>query len=381
MDVPGGDGVRRYGGPVSEPSSAQELERSRSHPGWFGGIMGTSALAIAAFRLPSEPGVLQSVSTAAGWVLLSLAVLGLAVLVLVNLLHHTPRRILWQDLRSRERGPAYAAVPGAVLTVVLALEAAVPTVADEAWAGWTLLIVALVVSSADVVLTLVFFASAIANRSAIEEDALTGVWFMPQTVLLLSATTLARLSAIPHGSISEIAAPIAVLLLGAGFMLFAFVGALVLGRLVSEPVDPAVGVPAAWIMMSPAAAAALAFMALPQVIPTLLEAPPAFVSFVTSLAAGALVGFSLWWVLVVGVLTIRLRHSVKSFSPASWSFVFPLAAVAVASGELAHVWDSSVMVGVAIGMAVLATIVWVVICGKSLKWLRARLTPGPAVGR
>lgn len=348
-------------------------ERARSHPGWFAGVMGTSALAVAAFRLPGEPGPIASLSDVVGWILLTLALAGLLMLVLLNLVHHTPRSVLWRDLRSRERGPAYAAVPGAVLTVVLALEAGSPGLLDDLWGGWLLLGITLLVSVVDLFLTWLFFSSVIANRHTIEQDALTGVWFMPQTVLLLSATTLARLSISPHPGIPEIAAPAAVLFLGAGFMLFLFIGALVLGRLVSQPLDPRVGVPAAWIMMSPAAASALAFLALPLVIPALLDAPPLAVTFMTSLMAGALVGFSLWWLIVVGVLTLRLHRIALVFSPASWSFVFPLAAVAVASGELAHVWNSSLMIGIAIAMAALGTIVWLGVLGESLRWLRARL--------
>lgn len=348
-------------------------ERARSHPGWFAGVMGTAALAVAAFRLPGEPGPVQSVSDVVGWVLLAMAIGGLGLLIVVNLLRHTPRRVLWDDVRSRDRGPAYAAIPGAILVVVLALEAGVPGLLDDLWGGWLLLGITLLVSAADLFLTWLFFASAIANRHTIEQDALTGVWFMPQTVLLLSATTLARLSISPHPGIPEIAAPAAVMFLGAGFMLFVFIGALVLGRLVSQPLDPRIGVPAAWIMMSPASASALAFLALPLVIPALLESPPLAVTFMTSLMAGALVGFSLWWLVVVGVLTLRLHRIALVFSPASWSFVFPLAAVAVASGELAHVWNSSLMTGIAIVMAALGTIVWLGVLGESLRWLYARL--------
>lgn len=341
--------------------------------------MGTAALAVAAFRLPGAPGPVQTVSDTTGWILLVVAAAGMVLLCILNLIQHTPRGMLWQDLRSRDRGPAYAAIPGAVLVLVLAVEAGSPGLLDDMWGGWLLLGITLTVSAADLFLTWLFFASAIANRHTIEQDALSGVWFMPQTVLLLSATTLARLSISPHPGIADVAAPAAVLFLGAGFMLFLFIGALVLGRLVAEPLDARVGVPAAWIMMSPASAAALAFLAIPLVIPTLLSAPPLAVTFMTSLVAGALVGFALWWLIVVGALTLRLRRSALAFSPASWSFVFPLAAVAVASGELAHVWDSQLMVVLAIGMAALGTAVWVWILGESLMWIRARLNPAAAI--
>ncbi len=225
----------------------------------------------------------------------------------------------------------------------------------------------------DVWLTLVFFVAAIGSRGLLEANTLSGVWFMPQTVLLLAATALARLSASAHGPVAEIAAPSAVLLLGAGFMLFILVAALVLARLVMVPLDPSAETPAAWIMMSPAAAAALAFLALPKVIPVLLTAPPMSVTFITSLFAGALVGFCMWWLAVVLLLTMRLRAHALRFTPATWSFVFPLAALAVASGELALSWDSVVMTGLAVGMAAIATLVWLGVLVGSIRWLRVRL--------
>lgn len=358
----------------------ESRERSRSHPGWFGAVMGTAALSVAAFRIPADVGPIDPVSLVTGWALLILASLGFVLLVVINLIRHTPRSVLLQDITSPRRGPAYAAVPGAVLTLLLAYEAALPGLLDEPVAAWTLLVISLAAAGVDLWLTLVFFVSAIAQRGSVESDGLTGVWFMPQTVLLIAATALARLSVTPHSPISEIAAPTAVLLLGVGFLLFVFIGALVLGHLVGNAMDPAQGIPAAWIMMSPAAASALAFMAIPTVIPTLLTSPPMSVSFVTSLMAGALVGFSLWWLAVVGLLTVRLRSEAMRFSPASWSFVFPLAAVAVASGELARTWQSVPMVVVALLMAALGIVVWGIVLSMSLGWIRARITAEAAAG-
>ena len=335
--------------------------------------MGTSALSIAAFRLPGESGLIAQVSFAVGWFLFTVASLALIGLVVANLLHHTPGETIRDNIRSSEVGPAYAAIPGAVLTLTLALEAAVPALLDSDLASWILLLVILGAATADVWLTLVFFVAAIGSRGLLEANTLSGVWFMPQTVLLLAATALARLSASAHGPVAEIAAPVAVLLLGAGLMLFILVAALVLARLVIVPLDSSAETPAAWIMMSPAAAAALAFLALPSVIPVLLTAPPMSVTFMTSLSAGALVGFSIWWLAVVLLLTLRLRAQALRFTPATWSFVFPLAAVAVASGELAHNWDSAVMIGLAIVMAAIATLVWVGVLAGSIRWLRLRL--------
>jgi len=338
--------------------------------------MGTSALAVAAFRLPSESGMIQQFSHALGWVLLTLAILAMAALIALNLRHRTPRRELWEEIRSAQRGPAYAAIPGAMLTLVLAFESAQPLLAVDRTATWLLLAFILIAGFVDLFLTLVFFAAAIARRGALETDALSGLWFMPQTVLLLTATALARLCQAPNPAVTEIAAPLAVLFLGAGFMLFILIAALVLARLVLDAFDAAAGIPAAWIMMSPAAAAALAFMAIPRVTPALLSSPPLSVSFVTSLFAGALVGFSLWWLAVVVPLTFRLRSDAISFSPASWSYVFPIAAVAVASGELAHTWNSRLMILVAVIMATVAALVWLGVLIASAGWLRARLS-GP----
>lgn len=347
-------------------------ERVRSHPGWFSGVMGTAALATAAFRLPDDAGDVGTISTAFGWMFFTLAVIGFLLILCVNAVKHTPWRVIWHELRSRDRGPAYAAVPGSVLMIVLALEAGVTGLQDVPLVGWTLVGLTLVAALADLLFTLVFFSSAIANRGQIEDGALSGVWFMPQTILLLSAAAFARLTDSGSADLAAFTAPLAVMFLGAGMLLFLFIGALVLGRLVSAPLAPASGVPAAWIMMSPSAAAALALIAVPLVTPTLLELPSSSVTPVTGLLAGMLVGFSVWWLLVVVLLTVSEGRDALKFSPASWGYVFPLAAVAVASGGLAATWDSGLMIGLAVAMAILASISWIVIVVISLRWIAAR---------
>jgi tellurite resistance protein TehA-like permease len=347
-------------------------ERMRSHPGWFSGVMGTASLAVAAFRLPDDSGVTETYTRGLGWLFLVLSILGLIVIVAANTLARTPWSAIWRELRSRQRGPAYAAVPGAVLLITMALEAALPNMADIPTLGWVLMGITLVVAVADLLLTLVFFSSAIANTGALEDDAVSGVWFMPQTILLLSAAAFARLSSTGIAGLDDVAAPLAVLFLGAGFLLFLFVGALVLSRLVAAPLTPASGVPAAWILMSPSAAAAVAFMAIPVVTPTLIGQPSSSVTPITSLVAGMMIGFCIWWLLVVGILTIRDGREFVTFSPASWSYVFPLAAVAVASGDLAQAWSSPLMVLVAVVMACLGAASWLIIVVISMRWVAAR---------
>lgn len=355
---------------TSAPATAEE--RARSHPGWFSGVMGTAALATAAFRLPDDAGSVGTISSAFGWILFTLAVLGFLLILVVNAVQHTPWRVIWHEVRSRERGPAYAAVPGSVLMLVLALEAGVTGLQDVPLVGWTLVGLTLLAALADLLLTLVFFSSAIANQGRIEDGALSGVWFMPQTILLLSATAFARLTDSGSADLAAVTAPLAVMFLGAGMLLFLFIGALVLGRLVSAPLTPESGIPAAWIMMSPSAAAALALIAVPLVTPTLLDLPSTSVTPVTGLVAGMLVGFSLWWLLVVVLLTAGAGRAALSFSPASWGYVFPLAAVAVASGGLAATWDSGLMIVIALAMAILGVLSWAVIVVLSLRWIAAR---------
>lgn len=356
---------------MSEATASAE-ERLRSHPGWFSGVMGTASLAVAAFRLPDDAGITETYTRGLGWILVILAILGVIAIVAANIQASTPWPVIWRELRSRQRGPAYAAVPGALLMIVLAIEAGVPTIADYPVVGWILVGVTVVVAIADLLLTLVFFSSAISNPGALEDDAVSGVWFMPQTVLLLSAAAFARLSSTGIADLDDFSAPLAVLFLGAGFVLFVFIGAMVLGRLVAAPLADTSGVPAAWILMSPSAASAVAFMAIPLVAPTLLGLPTTSVTPVTNLVAGMMIGFSIWWLLVVGILTAGQRRAYLTFSPSSWSYVFPLAAVAVASGDLAQAWHSPLMVVVAVLMAILGVASWLVIVVISMRWLAAR---------
>lgn len=348
-------------------------ERAGPRPGWFGGVMGTAALSVAAFRLPQGGGIVSSVADVVGWALLALASLGFVTLIVVTALMRPSMAALSREILSHERGPGYAAIPGSILVLILAFEAALPDLATMAASGWAIFGIILILAIADVLLTLAIFVSVFSNDGVLDQQALSGVWFMPQTVLLLISTALARLSASPDSVVVDLAAPMAVLFLGAGLLLFLLVGSLVLGRMIAAPIAPADGVPAAWIMMSPTAAAALALITIPLVTPTLMGAEGESVSQVMNLAAGAFVGFSIWWLSVVVILTYRQRRHSLTFSPALWSYVFPLAAVAASSGVLARTWTSSFMVWIAILMLVLAFLSWLMISVKAVHWLRARL--------
>jgi len=346
---------------------------ARAQPGWFSGVMGTASLAVVAFRLPGDLTWANSVGTVVGWVFLGLAVLSLVILLAANLAAPLPRGELAASLGSREWGPAYAAAPGAVLAIVLALQAVAPDVSSSDVAGWLTLVICVAMVAIDLLLTLIVFTSAIINPDALEPNALTGVWFLPQSVLLLASAALAHLSNRPDSSIAEVAAPIAVLLLGAGLIMFLLVGAIVLDRLIAAPFLPVGGLPATWTLMSPSSAASLALLAIPVTVPTLLGQPSTSVTPVTTLMAGALVGFGLLWLLVVATLTARTRGQALSFSPASWGFVFPLAALSVATGSLANSWDAPLMVAAAILMAILGIAVWLVVTCESFRWVRANM--------
>lgn len=343
--------------------------------------MGTAALAVAAFRLPDDAGVPGTGFRVLGWVLLSVAILAIVAIIVANAQARTSWSVIWGELRSRQRGPAYAAVPGSILMIVLALEAGLPRISNYAAVGWILVMVTVIVAVADLLLTLVFFSSVISNPGASQDDDVSGVWFMPQTVLLLSAAAFARLCTTGSTPLDDFAAPLAVLFLGAGFVLFLFIGTLVLRRLVAAPLAPTSGVPTAWILMSPSAASAVAFIALPGVTPTLLGLPPSSVTPVTTLVAGMMIGFSLWWLLVVGILTAGRGRAYLTFSPSSWSYVFPIAAVAVASADLAQAWSSPLLVVLAILMAILGLVSWIVIGVVSLRWIEARRRSEPQTSK
>lgn len=77
--------------------------------------------------------------------------------------------------------------------------------------------------------------------------------------------------------------------------------------------------------------------------------------------ATALWGFALWWIAAAAVITRHAGGAALTYTPADWGFVFPYAAMVIATLTLGRWWQSALVEVIGFGLGVLLTVVWVTV--------------------
>jgi hypothetical protein len=121
---------------------------------------------------------------------------------------------------------------------------------------------------------------------------ITGIWFIPQTVVLLGSFLFAELAPTGPAAAQRGLAVLAVALLGAGGLLFALTAVIFVNRLVLHVGVHTTGAPAMWIMISPLAVTSLAMQSVAGGDPMLGGSWTPAVAEVATFGAGALWGFA-----------------------------------------------------------------------------------------
>lgn len=242
-------------------TSQLPLERLRGfHPGWFGAVMGTAIVGVAASMNPGGAASLASSARTFSQTMVVIAVV-LAVVLVVGYLGrfvlHTDAALA--DLRDPVAGALYGTLPGGILVLAVAAGAIGPTwfsaptvrdlVAGLAWVGVPL---AFVLS---VVLAYLLFV-----RSELVPETVNGGWFIPPVVNIV--VPLVLVSLVPESSPATARA----LLLasygffGMGFVLYLLIVTMLHHRLVLHPLPHAGLAPSLWIGLGPIGVGALALV-------------------------------------------------------------------------------------------------------------------------
>ena len=235
------------------------------------------------------------------------------------------------------------------------------------WAWWLVLVWTAVGAILAVVVTVRLFVAAFADDS-FPVQHLSGMWFVPETALMLAGIVLGRMA------VSGLDDPIASLmfaaiaLVGAGVLLFALTAAVFFTRLILHPHVRANGAPAMWIMLSPLSISILAMQQQVSLEAEILnsEAGRESAAFLDLLAV-LLWGFSLWWVLAAAAITWGSRSGAFTHSPADWSYVFPLAGLSLATIELSRLWEVLALQWLGAAFAILLFAVWITIAADTLR--------------
>lgn len=348
------------------------LARLRAfHPGWFGAVMGTGIVAVAASLNPGQVASLASPARTLGQVMAVVAT-ALAVVLAVPYLGRFVRHpdAALADLRDPVAGPLYATFPGAILVLAATAAAVGPTwwaastvrdlVAGLAWVGVPL---AFAVS--------ILFAYLLFVGAELVHESINGGWFIPPVVNIVVPLVLVPL--VP-GSSPTIARALLVAsygFWGMGFLLYLLIVTTLHHRLVAHALPRAGLAPSLWIGLGPIGVGAIALVKMASAGTAGFGAAAPVIDLLSRLAATALWGFGVWWLVTAVFLLVHyLRSGPLPYGLGWWAFTFPLGAYTVATLTLARGWDLSGLEWAGAGLFVLLGLFWLLVSGRTLWGMR-----------
>ncbi|MGC8498284.1 MAG: hypothetical protein ACP5OV_02145 [Acidimicrobiales bacterium] len=355
------------------PAGSTDLKGLRGfHPGWFGAVMGTAIIGVAASLNPGHVAALASSARVFAQTMSILAIVLAVVLIVPYLgrfLLHGDAALA--DLRDPSTGALYGTLPGGILVLAATFAAVGPTwfapttvqgiVAGLDWVGVPLALAASIV-----------FAYLLFLRSEIVPESVNGSWFIPPVVNIV--VPLVLLPLVPGASPTTARTLLATsyVFWGMGFLLYLLILTMLHQRLVLHPLPHAGLAPSLWIGLGPLGVGALALVKMAAASSALVGPLAPSVELAAKLVATMLWGFGAWWLLAAALLLVHyVRSGPLPFGIGWWGFTFPLGAFAVATLSLASVWDLSSLQWIGFGLFVLLFCFWLVVTWRTLWGLKS----------
>ncbi len=326
-------------------------------PAWFGAVMGTGATATVASLHPGRVPALSTFADLSAQILLLASMVAFVALLIRFAVRGLIRHVS-PGLRSPRTGAAYATIPGAINVLAIGTLNVWRGPMGSSLGWWVLLVMAGVGTFLGLWLTVVFFVNAFEHEQLSAED-ISGIWFIPETVVLLGSLLFGLLAVVGPAGAQRSLAVISVALLGAGGLLFAVTAVVFVNRLVLHAGLHRSGAASMWIMLSPLAVTSLALQSVAGGDLVLAGSSPLGVTEAATLAAGVLWGFAMWWLLAAIVITRHAGRGAMTRTAADWGFVFPSAAMVIATLTLARRWESALVEALGLILGAALALVWV----------------------
>ena len=286
------------------------------------------------------------------------------------------------DLRDPVAGALYGTFPGGILVLgataaiigpsLMPASTARTLTAALAWAGVPL---AFAIS--------VTFAYLLFARPGTAHQAVNGGWFIPPVVNIVIPMVLVPLIPGPRPPPPGLLAA-CYAFWGMGFLLFLLAATTLHHRLIEHPLPHAGLAPSLWIGLGPVGVGTITLIKMAAAGTAALGPQAGAVTAVSLLAATALWGFGIWWLVAAIVLLAGyLRHGPLPYGLGWWAFTFPLGAFTVATLTLARAWHLTVLEWAGAALFILLAAFWLTVTARTLRAL-APAKPGtrqyPPVG-
>jgi C4-dicarboxylate transporter/malic acid transport protein len=359
---------------TTEGNSAAPVPTSRLrtfHPGWFGAVMGTSILGVAAYMNPGGLSAFGPAATVLGVGLTILAYL-LAIMLGIPYLWRWlgyPQAAM-QDLRNPVAGPLYATFPGGILVLAAATTRVGPGILppDVQLGLTTVLAVTGVVLS---FLVSIACGYTLFVSQGVAAEQVTGGWFIPAVVNIFAPVVFMPLLPSVDAETARLLVVISAAGWGIGFFLFLLVAATFYSRLVLQPLPAAALAPSLWINLGPVSAGSLSLLALAQGGPKAWGDLSSGVSALASVGALALWGLGVWWFVMLCALLLRYRRAGGlPYTVGWWAFTFPLGALTVDTLTLAQIWRLGALEAFGALLFLLLVAFWLTVATRTLLAVR-----------
>ncbi len=337
-----------------------ESKIANLHPAWSAVPLGTAGVAVVSLFDPIPN---LDFDDLVGFTLAVIALLlffGIGFLNLIRILKYEAE--FKEDLKHPMFGAMIGTLPASSLVVGLALAQIGKTflIFEEVlgFVAFGLMLLGVV----GALLVGVLFFSGVVKNQELPAGMISGTWFIPIVVFVLVPSVVIRISELTGVFNGGLTYLLTFGALGAGILLFIFLGAVVAWRLIATPPPPAQMSPTWIIWLAPAGAGGLGVLASMRMLQVFSDQNLNLVVEIMGIFGASLLwGFGIWW-LIFSLAQIIPQRKVLHFHLGSWGFSFPLAALLALTLELSRVWDTLAVtyLGIVGWVAVLAVWLWLI---------------------
>ncbi|MGA1081817.1 MAG: hypothetical protein ACO3T8_02310 [Candidatus Nanopelagicales bacterium] len=337
-----------------------ESKIANLHPAWSAIPLGTAGVAVVSLFDPIPNLDFDDLVGFTLAVIALLLLLGIGFLNLIRIFKYKAE--FKEDLKHPMFGAMIGTLPASSLVVGLALAQLGKTflIFEEilGFVAFGLMLLGVV----GALLVGVLFFSGVVKNQELPAGMISGTWFIPIVVFVLVPSVVIRISELTGVFNGGLTYLLTFGALGAGLLLFIFLGAVVAWRLIATPPPPAQMSPTWIIWLAPAGAGGLGVLASMRMLQVFSDQNLNLVVEIMGIFGASLLwGFGIWW-LIFSLAQIIPQRKVLHFHLGSWGFSFPLAALLALTLELSRVWDTLAVtyLGIVGWVAVLAVWLWLI---------------------